>query len=168
MLTQQNEHLHTKIKGRDKEYGILAKSLITHTNKISIAHERHEDLLTKLDTMANEWSNEDLYNKKNNNQKKNNKNNKTEGRKEKDVSAIDMLCNSLKEAIGNVQLEAEKVASLLETKNNSSGTSTGATGTTGSTSNEKVSKNEETKIDSKKMSPKQGKRRNKKKKNKKK
>ena len=156
MLTQQNEHLHTKIKGRDKEYGILAKSLITHTNKISIAHERHEDLLTKLDTMANEWSNEDIYNKKNNKQK-NNKNNKTEGRKEKDVSAIDMLCNSLKEAIGNVQLEAEKVASLLETKNNSSGTSTGATG-----------KNEETKIDSKKMSPKQGKRRNKKKKNKKK
>ena len=163
MLTQQNEHLHTKIKGRDKEYGILAKSLITHTNKISIAHERHEDLLTKLDTMANEWSNEDIYNKNN---KKNNKNNKTEGRKEKDVSAIDMLCNSLKEAIGNVQLEAEKVASLLETKNNSSGTSTGATGATGST--EKVSKNEETKIDSKKMSPKQGKRRNKKKKNKKK
>ena len=158
MLTQQNEHLHTKIKGRDKEYGILAKSLITHTNKISIAHERHEDLLTKLDTMANEWSNEDIYNNK--------KNNKTEGRKEKDVSAIDMLCNSLKEAIGNVQLEAEKVASLLETKNNSSGTSTGATGATGST--EKVSKNEETKIDSKKMSPKQGKRRNKKKKNKKK
>ena len=159
MLTQQNEHLHTKIKGRDKEYGILAKSLITHTNKISIAHERHEDLLTKLDTMANEWSNEDIYNKKNNKQK-NNKNNKTEGRKEKDVSAIDMLCNSLKEAIGNVQLEAENVASLLETKNNSSGTSTGATG---STSTEKVSKNEETKIDSKKMSPKQGKRRNKKK-----
>ena len=157
MLTQQNEHLHTKIKGRDKEYGILAKSLITHTNKISIAHERHEDLLTKLDTMANEWSNEDIYNKKNN---------KTEGRKEKDVSAIDMLCNSLKEAIGNVQMEAEKVASLLETKNNSSGTSTGATGATGST--EKVSKTEETKIDSKKMSPKQGKRRNKKKKNKKK
>ena len=156
MLTQQNEHLHTKIKGRDKEYGILAKSLITHTNKISIAHERHEDLLTKLDTMANEWSNEDIYNKKNN---------KTEGRKEKDVSAIDMLCNSLKEAIGNVQLEAEKVASLLETKNNSSGTSTGATG---STSTEKISKIEETKIDSKKMSPKQGKRRNKKKKNKKK
>ena len=167
MLTQQNEHLHTKIKGRDKEYGILAKSLITHTNKISIAHERHEDLLTKLDTMANEWSNEDIYNKKNNKQK-NNKNNKTEGRKEKDVSAIDMLCNSLKEAIGNVQLEAEKVASLLETKNNSSGTSTGATGVNGSTSTEKVSKNEETKIDSKKMSPKQGKRRNKKKKNKKK
>ena len=164
MLTQQNEHLHTKIKGRDKEYGILAKSLITHTNKISIAHERHEDLLTKLDTMANEWSNEDIYNKKNNKQK-NNKNNKTEGRKEKDVSAIDMLCNSLKEAIGNVQLEAEKVASLLETKNNSSGTSTGATG---STSTEKISKIEETKIDSKKMSPKQGKRRNKKKKNKKK
>ena len=162
MLTQQNEHLHTKIKGRDKEYGILAKSLITHTNKISIAHERHEDLLTKLDTMANEWSNEDIYNKNN---KKNNKNNKTEGRKEKDVSAIDMLCNSLKEAIGNVQLEAEKVASLLETKNNSSGTSTGVNG---STSTEKVSKNEETKMDSKKMSPKQGKRRNKKKKNKKK
>jgi len=162
MLTQQNEHLHTKIKGRDKEYGILAKSLITHTNKISIANERHEDLLTKLDTMANEWSNEDKYNKKNNKQK-NNKNNKTEGRKEKDVSAIDMLCNSLKEAIGNVQMEAEKVASLLETKNNSSGTSTGAT-----TSTEKVSKNEETKIDSQKMLPKQGKRKNKKKKNKKK
>lgn len=106
MLTKENEGLLCRVKERESEYKVVAKSLIAHHTRIQAAHNRHEQLLTKLDGLTEEWKREDEEKE----QMNNSGTRTTTTTTTITTSSTQELCSALQEALNQVRESVDKVS----------------------------------------------------------